>query len=96
MDDYSEIMETVGEFIDAELKSKEMVEKALKIASIAHMHQLRDEGTPYIEHPVRVASRFKTDDILQVISLLHDVLEDSGLIKMLTQFTLFSVFLGNA
>ena len=77
MDDYSEIMETVGEFIDAELKSKEMVEKALRIASIAHLHQLRDEGTPYIEHPVRVASRFETDDILQVISLLHDVLEDS-------------------
>ena len=79
MDDYSEIMETVGEFIDAELKSKEMVEKALKIASTAHMYQLRDEGTPYIEHPVRVASRFKTDDILQVIALLHDVLEDSDL-----------------
>ena len=34
MDDYSEIMETVGEFIDAELKSKEMVEKALRMASI--------------------------------------------------------------
>lgn len=76
-EEYEDLMETVGEYKDADIKAKEMVKKAFSIALIAHKDQFRDEGTPYIDHPLRVASRFKNDDTLKTIALLHDVIEDS-------------------
>lgn len=76
-EEYEDLMETVGEYKDADIKPKEMVKKAFSIALIAHKDQFRDEGTPYIDHPLRVASRFKNDDTLKTIALLHDVIEDS-------------------
>lgn len=76
-EEYEDLMETVGEYKDADIKAKEMVKKAFSIASIAHRGQYRDEGTQYIDHPLRVASRFKNDDTLKTIALLHDVIEDS-------------------
>ena len=56
--------------------------KAFKFAIDAHKNQKRDEGVPYIIHPVAVA------DLLQEIGasssviaagLLHDVVEDTGI-----------------
>ncbi|WP_347353275.1 HD domain-containing protein [Acetoanaerobium noterae] len=76
-EDYEDLMETAGEYFDEEQKAKELVKKAFGIASIAHRGQFRDEGSPYLNHPIRVASRFKNDDTLKVIALLHDVIEDS-------------------
>jgi (p)ppGpp synthase/HD superfamily hydrolase len=57
---------------------------AYRVAAAAHGDQLRDEGTPYIEHPVRVAqvlwSELGVRDVeLLMAALNHDVLEDCDL-----------------
>jgi (p)ppGpp synthase/HD superfamily hydrolase len=58
------------------------IRSAYQTAEKAHTGQLRDEGTPYIIHPLRVAVSLV--DELQIYSprlvcsaLLHDVIEDS-------------------
>jgi GTP pyrophosphokinase len=60
----------------------DQVRRAYDVAEAAHRGQLRDEGTPYIVHPVRVAVSLA--DELEIYSpelvcaaLLHDVIEDS-------------------
>jgi len=60
---------------------KFLIIKALDFARLAHNGQKRDEGTPYIIHPVRVANilmheiaQMKGDVICT--ALLHDVIED--------------------
>jgi (p)ppGpp synthase/HD superfamily hydrolase len=59
----------------------EQIERAFQFAAAAHAGQVRDEGTPFIEHPVAVAVLLwqelgcrDTDVILA--ALMHDVLED--------------------
>ena len=57
---------------------------AFRVAAAAHASQLRDEGTPFIEHPVRVAqilwSELGVRDVDVLIAALnHDVVEDSEL-----------------
>lgn len=59
-----------------------LVRRAYDLAERAHAGQMRDEGTPYILHPVRVAVSLV--DELYIYSprlvcgaLLHDVIEDS-------------------
>jgi (p)ppGpp synthase/HD superfamily hydrolase len=49
------------------------------IAKKAHYRQFRrDNVTPYIEHPKRVAKRVeKYGDIYKSVAILHDVLEDT-------------------
>lgn len=61
---------------------RDLVTRALEVARIAHAGQMRDEGTPYLEHPVRVAlvllEECKVDDPVEIAAALcHDVLEDS-------------------
>lgn len=58
------------------------VERAYRIAERAHRGQRRDEGSPFIEHPLRVAlivaeelGRPEAD--LICAALLHDVVEDT-------------------
>lgn len=54
----------------------QQLEKAIEIATIAHMGQRRLDNTPYILHPLRVM--YKLDNpIAQIIAVLHDVLEDT-------------------
>jgi (p)ppGpp synthase/HD superfamily hydrolase len=54
---------------------------AFQFAAAAHAGQLRDEGTPFIEHPVRVADILWSElgcrdvDVLAA-ALTHDTLED--------------------
>lgn len=55
--------------------------RAYKFAAAAHEGQLRDEGTPFIEHPVRVAvilaCELGSQDLDALMAALnHDVLED--------------------
>lgn len=55
---------------------------AFQFAAQAHLGQLRDEGTPFIEHPVAVATILWSelgcrDADMLVAALMHDVLEDS-------------------
>jgi (p)ppGpp synthase/HD superfamily hydrolase len=58
------------------------VRDALRLAEKAHRGQVRDQGTPYIEHPVEMA-RILAEDLkvsdpdLLIAALLHDVLEQS-------------------
>ena len=72
------------ERLEAQLTPKELalVIRAFEVARDAHHDQTRDEGTPYIVHPVRVAAVLVNE--LEVFSarlvcaaLLHDVIEDS-------------------
>ena len=61
----------------AEQSNDHWTEKALQIATIAHAGQKRNNGTDYIEHPKRIAS--KVNDRLKPIALLHDVIEDTNI-----------------
>jgi len=59
----------------------ERIERAYRFAAAAHEGQTRDEGTPFIEHPVRVAKvlwhELGVRDVeLLVAALQHDVIED--------------------
>ncbi|HEX5164053.1 MAG TPA: HD domain-containing protein [Thermomicrobiales bacterium] len=56
---------------------------AFRFAAAAHDGQTRDEGTPFIEHPLAVADilneELGCDDVdVLVAALNHDVLEDCG------------------
>lgn len=60
----------------------DQVKSAYTVAESAHKGQTRDEGTPYIIHPLRVAISLVDElDIhspdLVCAALLHDVIEDS-------------------
>jgi (p)ppGpp synthase/HD superfamily hydrolase len=62
------------------------VYRAYEVADDAHRGQTRDEGTPYITHPVRVAVSL-VDELnlysptLICSALLHDVIEDSDITR---------------
>lgn len=62
------------------------VYRAYEVAYDAHNGQTRDEGTPYIVHPVRVAVSI-VDELslyspaLVCSALLHDVIEDSDITR---------------
>ena len=58
----------------------ETLNKALAFAKRWHTGQVRDNGTPYIEHPIHVAQLVKQAGggvTAQVAALLHDVIEDT-------------------
>jgi (p)ppGpp synthase/HD superfamily hydrolase len=63
---------------------KFLMRKALDFARLAHNGQKRDEGAPYITHPVRVANILMDElaamrcDVI-CTALLHDVIEDCGI-----------------
>lgn len=48
------------------------------LAARAHYGQRDKKGLPYLTHPMRVLSAFD-DETLQIIAVLHDVIEDSDL-----------------
>jgi len=59
------------------------LDNAFELAQLAHANQTRDEGTPYIFHPMRVAliltDEFHVRDIHTVVlAILHDVPEKIG------------------
>jgi len=60
---------------------KSLVDKAITIASIAHLGQKRKgDGSPYIAHPMRVAmtlARHGFSDEVIAAACVHDVLEDT-------------------
>jgi len=63
---------------------REKIREALIVAELCHKGQKRDEGTPYILHPMRVGLILlnelgitNTEPI--IIALLHDVMEDSDI-----------------
>jgi (p)ppGpp synthase/HD superfamily hydrolase len=85
---YERTYEYLAERLQPRLTDDELtqVRLAYEIAEAAHEGQMRDEGTPYIVHPVRVAVSLV--DELEIYSprlvssaLLHDVIEDSPLTR---------------
>lgn len=54
------------------------VETAFELALKAHKGQVDKAGKTYIMPPVRVATKF-TEDHLIIVSLLHDVVEDTDI-----------------
>ncbi len=60
--------------------SHEFVLRALTLAKNAHDEQTRDEGAPYIIHPIRACielSHVSKDPEILSAMLLHDVVEDT-------------------
>lgn len=58
----------------------EILKRAYSFSSEAHSSQKRKEGTPYIEHPIAVASilaDMKMDVATIAAGLLHDTIEDT-------------------
>ena len=60
----------------------ELVERAAKLATLAHQGQKRDSGKPYVDHPLSVASLLvdwgmDLDSVLA--GILHDVIEDTDI-----------------
>ena len=60
------------------MKKGEMLASALHLATNAHNGQFDKAGNPYILHPLKVMHYLKSsDEELQCIALLHDVIEDT-------------------
>ncbi len=58
-----------------------LIDAAYVMAAQAHGKQIRDNGEPYITHPVAVAdilATYRLDTGSIVTALLHDVVEDTG------------------
>ncbi|GAJ30634.1 RelA/SpoT family protein [Acidomonas methanolica] len=63
---------------DADL---DLIRRAFAVAEEAHGKQERDNGDPYITHPVAVANilaGFRMDPASIAVGLLHDTVEDTG------------------
>jgi len=78
------LIERVTPRLEAEQVAR--IYRAYEVADEAHSGQTRDEGTPYIVHPVRVALSL-VDELnlysptLVCSALLHDVIEDSDVTR---------------
>jgi GTP diphosphokinase / guanosine-3',5'-bis(diphosphate) 3'-diphosphatase len=63
----------------------ESVRLAYRFADEAHLGQLRQNGEPYITHPIAVAAQcatWKLDAQALMAALLHDAIEDCGITKI--------------
>ena len=61
--------------------NSDSLNKAYSFALDAHQNQKRDEGVPYIIHPVAVANiltDLKLDSATITTGLLHDTIEDTN------------------
>ncbi len=62
----------------------EIIDAAYALAAQAHGKQSRDNGDPYITHPLAVAAilaAYRLDSASIVTALLHDVIEDTGVTR---------------
>ncbi|HSX02789.1 MAG TPA: bifunctional (p)ppGpp synthetase/guanosine-3',5'-bis(diphosphate) 3'-pyrophosphohydrolase [Candidatus Saccharimonadia bacterium] len=63
-------------------EQNEAINRAFKVAEVAHTGQLRSSGEPYLVHPVTVASivaEWGLDHEAIMAALLHDVVEDTDI-----------------
>ena len=77
---YDDLAIALAPRLDAEQLA--LIRRAYEMAEAVHATQMRDEGTPYIVHPLRVARALVaeleiTRPVLICSALLHDVIEDS-------------------
>jgi len=54
----------------------DLVEKAIMLATEAHVGQKSFRGRPYILHPLRVMEKMDTD-VAMAVAVLHDTVEDT-------------------
>ena len=54
------------------------LERALLLATTAHMGQVDKAGQPYILHPLRLMMRLETEEE-RTVAILHDTVEDTPL-----------------
>lgn len=70
------------DYLDA--SDVEAVRQAYRFADEAHLGQLRNNGEPYITHPIAVTAQcatWKLDAQALMAALLHDSIEDCGVTK---------------
>jgi GTP diphosphokinase / guanosine-3',5'-bis(diphosphate) 3'-diphosphatase len=76
-------MDAVEAYLDpAETKR---IRDAYRFSDTAHLGQFRTSGEPYISHPISVAeicATWRLDADSLMAALLHDVMEDSGILKL--------------
>jgi guanosine-3',5'-bis(diphosphate) 3'-pyrophosphohydrolase len=77
---YDHLKDALSPHLDSDALA--FVRQAYELAADVHATQMRDEGTPYILHPLRVAMSLVdeldvTSPTLIAAALLHDVIEDS-------------------
>jgi GTP diphosphokinase / guanosine-3',5'-bis(diphosphate) 3'-diphosphatase len=77
---YDDLAAALAPHLDADQLA--LTRRAYEVAAAVHATQMRDEGTPYILHPLRVALALVdelaiTQPTLICSALLHDVIEDS-------------------
>lgn len=83
---YSELLSLVSDSIRKHERNYnlDMIDEAYELANYAHRNQKRASGLPYIFHPVSVAYilvELGMDNETVVAAILHDVLEDTDVIK---------------
>ena len=86
--DYHRTFQHLRELVEPNLSGEELrnVVQAYEVAEAAHQGQMRDEGTPYILHPLRVAILLAEElrlysPHLVCSALLHDVIEDTDITR---------------
>lgn len=75
-----ELLEDNASYNDSREEDLNLLDKAYMVAELAHRGQTRDDGTPYFEHPKRVAeivSQYNKSIPVKIIALLHDTVEDT-------------------
>ncbi|MDY0273134.1 MAG: bifunctional (p)ppGpp synthetase/guanosine-3',5'-bis(diphosphate) 3'-pyrophosphohydrolase [Advenella sp.] len=77
---------TLTEMLSSYMDNKdiEKVREAYRFADQAHLGQFRSSGAPYITHPIAVTeicAGWKLDVNALMAALLHDVIEDQGVLK---------------
>jgi len=78
---YQFLLRQLGYLSEDEIRR---VEAACTFAEAAHAEQTRISGDPYVTHPLAVAStiaEWRMDSEAVIVALLHDVLEDTGVVK---------------
>ncbi|UOF93989.1 MAG: bifunctional (p)ppGpp synthetase/guanosine-3',5'-bis(diphosphate) 3'-pyrophosphohydrolase [Bordetella sp.] len=79
---FSSLSEILRTYLDP--KDIEYVREAYRFADKAHLGQFRSSGSPYISHPLAVAeicAGWMLDVHALSAALLHDVMEDQGILK---------------
>lgn len=68
--------EKIAQF-DSERDARLRLPRAIEIATEQHAGQVDLAGQPYIEHPLRVMRRMRTN-VERIVAVLHDVIEDGA------------------
>ncbi len=95
MDSFVGSLDPLIQILNTYLETKDIskIRKAYNFAKRSHFGQFRSSGFPYISHPIAVAeicAGWKLDVNVLCSALLHDVMEDQGIIKyeLIEQFGL--------